>query len=286
VPCSSDPEIELMSGIAMTRELAINERLTVRRHVKSELPFLRRFARAITGNSRYADLCVLETMDSIVASPTIMVDSVNPRVDLFRMMLRLLHGNIETDTQLFVSPLSRQLQLLMRVEGFSKTESARILGIEVHRVQGLLDDITKDSAIADSARVLIIEDEPLIAMQIECLVESLGHVVVGIATTRQQANRMFNTRRPDIVLSDVQLADRSSGLEAVRDCTATDALPVIFITAFPGRLLTGGWGEPTFLISKPFDADAVKATITQALYLKLRQAETLTAGLSVGAGYG
>jgi len=73
-------------------------------------------------------------------------------------------------------------------------------------------------------------------------------------------------KRPGLVLADVQLADGSSGIDAVSDILGEFDVPVIFITAFPERLLTGERPEPTYLISKPFQPENVKAAISQALF--------------------
>jgi response regulator of citrate/malate metabolism len=68
--------------------------------------------------------------------------------------------------------------------------------------------------------VLIIEDEPLISMQLEDLVRSLGHDVCGMAATRTQAREIATRETPGLVLADIQLADGSSGLDAVDDILA------------------------------------------------------------------
>ena len=114
--------------------------------------------------------------------------------------------------------------------------------------------------------VLIIEDESIIAADIEALVKELGHNVIGIAATRAEAIAAIKDTKPGLVLADIQLADGSSGIDAVKDILATLDVPVIFITAFPERLLTGERPEPTFLITKPFQPETVKASIGQALF--------------------
>jgi len=114
--------------------------------------------------------------------------------------------------------------------------------------------------------VLIIEDEPVIAADIEALVRELGHKVVDIAATRTEAVEAAARHRPGLVLADIQLADGSSGIDAVKDILGKFDVPVIFITAFPERLLTGERPEPTFLITKPFQPETVKAAIGQALF--------------------
>jgi DNA-binding LytR/AlgR family response regulator len=112
----------------------------------------------------------------------------------------------------------------------------------------------------------VIEDEPLIAMQLETLVTSMGHRIFGTAATRTQAQKLMEQGVPGLVLADIQLADGSSGLDAVADLLAIADVPVIFITAFPERLLTGNGPEPTWLITKPFREDTVQAAMAQALF--------------------
>ena len=73
--------------------------------------------------------------------------------------------------------------------------------------------------------------------------------------------------QPDLILADIQLADNSSGIDAVNDLLkAIGDVPVIFITAFPERLLTGERPEPAFLISKPYKEDQVKSAVSQAMF--------------------
>jgi CheY-like chemotaxis protein len=133
-------------------------------------------------------------------------------------------------------------------------------------VSSLLDDANQDIAAQIATDVVIIEDEPLIAMDIEQMVEGLGHRVVGIARTHKEAVALYHKTQPRMILADIQLADGSSGIDAVNDILHTHPIPVIFITAFPERLLTGERPEPTFLVTKPFNPDMVKALISQALF--------------------
>jgi len=117
-----------------------------------------------------------------------------------------------------------------------------------------------------STDVLIIEDEPFIAMDLESLVEGLGHRVLDVARTRAEAVAAVRNCRPGLVLADIQLADGSSGVDAVNDILDSFEVPVIFITAYPERFLTGERPEPAFLITKPFRTETVKAVISQALF--------------------
>lgn len=114
--------------------------------------------------------------------------------------------------------------------------------------------------------MLIIEDEPVIAADLESLVEELGHEVTGNATTHTEAVAMARANPPGLILCDIQLADNSSGIEAAHEILEELDVPIIFITAFPERLLTGERPEPTYLIPKPFQENTVKAAIGQALF--------------------
>jgi CheY-like chemotaxis protein len=163
-------------------------------------------------------------------------------------------------------PVSRQAFLLSALEGLSVEEIASVMTVSEDEARDLLATAEADIEKELRTNVLIIEDEPIIAADIEELVESLGHSVDGIAATRTDAVKMAGDRKPGIVLADVQLADGSSGIDAVDDILGEHDVPVIFITAFPERLLTGDKPEPAYLISKPFKPSNVKAAISQALF--------------------
>ena len=158
----------------------------------------------------------------------------------------------------------------MAVEEFTVPQIAEILGKPKAEVSRLLDQAGREIAEQVATNVLIIEDEPLIAMDIEALVRSLGHRVDGIARTHDEAVRAAGKKKPGLILADIQLADGSSGLDAVNEMLGSFSAPVIFITAYPERLLTGERPEPAFLITKPFQPDTVKAVISQALFFDRR----------------
>ena len=148
----------------------------------------------------------------------------------------------------------------------SPEEAAEILETDLNGINAMLHEASEEISRQVATDILIIEDEPLIAMDIEEMVESLGHRVVGNARTHKQAVEMFAKTQPKMVLADIQLADGSSGLDAVNEILEAATVPVIFITAFPERLLTGERPEPTFLVTKPFSPEMVKALISQALF--------------------
>mgnify|MGYP000938541636 CR=1 FL=1 len=253
--------------------------MTLSSLVAPQLPLLRRYARALSGSQTSGDNHVVATLEALVADPAGFDRSVDPRVALYRFFSAIWNANpmnalgVEeasgagADRRLeAITPLPRQAFLLTAVEGFSPADAASILGVDPVRFAELLAEAAHRIGEQVSSTVLVIEDEPIIAMDLESLVESLGHVVVGNARTRAEAVDMAHRHRPGLVLADIRLADGSSGLDAVNDILADFDVPVIFITAYPEMLLTGTRPEPTFLIAKPFREDTVKAVVSQALF--------------------
>ena len=108
------------------------------------------------------------------------------------------------------------------------------------------------------------------------MVADQGHRITGIARTRSEAVKLGSADKPDLILADIHLADSSSGIDAVNDLLAQFGdMPVIFITAYPERLLTGERPEPAFLITKPYTEDQIRAAVGQAMFFS--STETLRA---------
>jgi DNA-directed RNA polymerase specialized sigma24 family protein len=255
--------------------------MTVAELVGPHLPYLRRFSRALSGSQKSGDAYVEALLEAIVVDPSTIAGTSNPRVALYGLLCGLwesislnLSGAEPADqwekaAQAKLSniePRPRQAFLLTAVEGFTPAEAAEILRTDESGLTRLLDEAAREISAMMATDVLIIEDEPLIAMDIEDIVTRLGHSVTGVARTRSEAVKLARKARPGIILADIQLADGSSGIDAVNDLLAGFEAPVIFITAFPERLLTGDRPEPTFLITKPFAPEMVKAMISQALF--------------------
>lgn len=172
-----------------------------------------------------------------------------------------------------ITPQARRAFLLTSLEGFELQLVADILEQSVEDVERLIVQARQEIASQTESNVLIIEDEFFIAMQLEQIVRDLGHHVMGVARTRTEAVQAFkemqdNLMQPGIVLADIQLADGSSGIDAVNDILANVTIPVIFITAYPERLLTGRKMEPTYLLNKPFTDEALRALMTQVLFFR------------------
>lgn len=253
--------------------------MSIAAEVATHLPFLRRYARALTGAQATGDAFVRATLEAALADDDLAASLRGGRAPLYRAFTKVWSSAyLEVDADAHngdrlrkITPLSRQALLLTTVEDFSPAEAARIMDVSEGEIDVMVREAIEEIDREAATSVLIIEDEPLISMQLEDLVRSLGHDICGTAATRTQAQEIVAERTPGLVLADIQLADGSSGLDAVDDILAIDSVPVIFITAYPERLLTGDRPEPTYLVAKPFQEDTVRAAISQALFFGTRE---------------
>lgn len=248
--------------------------MSLKEAVGPELPLLRRYARALTGSQELGDAAVRDVLGALLNAPEAFDASQPARIELYRVFHQLWHpesSTLSAGANNGAGPVaslpmqSRQALLLTAIEGFDIAEAADILRCSVETVTHGIDTARQSIADCLKASVMIIEDEAIIALHIRSIVEGLDHTVAGIARTRVEAVALAEKTRPELVLADISLADGSSGIDAVSDILAAMNVPVIFITAFPERLLTGGRPEPTYLITKPFEPETVIATIGQAL---------------------
>ena len=260
--------------------------------IAAHLPYLRRYARALTGNQSTGDSYAVATLEAVLEDRALFDGSLAPRVALFRAFhaiwasagqptktpgegLSRLEAAAQ-DHMMALTPNAREALLLRTIEGFGLDDIAAIMQIETREAAELVDIAVREMEASVSGRVMIIEDEAIIAMDIHSIVTEMGHEVTGIARTRDAAVEMGLRDKPDLILADIQLADKSSGIDAVNDLLEQfGTLPVIFITAFPERLLTGERPEPAFLISKPYSEDEVRAAVSQAMFFS--STETLQA---------
>jgi CheY-like chemotaxis protein len=238
------------------------------------LPYLRRYARAVTGSQHTGDALVREVLEAALTDPAVLARISGSRAGLYQAFTGLwtsLDDSQGHRPQPFKVPnRARQALLLNQLEEFSLAETAEVLGTDEAEAAGLVEQALAEMARDAVADVLIIEDEPLIADHLKDIVGDGGHRTVAHATTAAEARAAFDRHNPSLVLSDVQLADGSSGIDAVEDILEQRAVPVIFITGFPEKLLTGEGPEPAFLITKPFRDETVRATISQALFFGAR----------------
>ena len=249
--------------------------------VAQHLPYLRRYARALAGGQQAGDGYVAETLEAVVQDPSLLETGASTRIALYKIFTKIWNalpvneqaipgtGNQPVERHLAqIAPLPRQAFLLVALEGLSEDDAAKVLDVDVPRLRALVEESGRELAAEIATDVLIIEDETFIALDLESLVESLGHNVLGVARTHKEAVALAKAKRPGIILADIQLADGSSGLDAVNEMLSSFQVPVVFITAYPERFLTGERPEPAFLIAKPFQPATVSAVLSQALFFE------------------
>lgn len=253
------------------------------------LPYLRRYARALTGSQSSGDNYAAATLEAILEDPSIIQRELTAKVALFRafhMIWKSAGAPIdESETGILeraqrriaqLTPDTREALLLSTIEEFTKPEIASIMSISESEVGHLVSVAHREMEEAIRGRILVIEDEPIIALDLQSIVTEMGHSITGVARTHKGAVEQAVRERPDLILSDIQLADGSSGIDAVNEILATAAdIPVIFITAYPERLLTGDRPEPAFVITKPYSEAQVQSAVSQAMFFS--STETLQA---------
>jgi len=245
------------------------------------LPYLRRYARALSGSQASGDAYVAAALEALVGDPKVLDTGSSTRIALYQLFTKIWNsvalngkssgGDVNEPVERHlaqISPMPRQAFLLVALEGLSEDDAAKVLDIDVQTLRELVEQSGRELANEIATDVLIIEDETFIALDLEGLVEGLGHRVLGVARTHSEAIALAKVKRPGIILADIQLADGSSGLDAVNEMLRTFEVPVIFITAYPERFLTGERPEPAFLIAKPFQPATVSAVLSQALFFE------------------
>ena len=254
----------------------------------SYLPMLRRFARLLLGGQHAGDVLVHSTLLQISTDVRGLQYEAEIRLFLYRTLMRVwkisdadlvasLRGanllrSIDNERSRQLRSISRAVFLLRHFEEFRRDQVTSILEIDDNVYEAASELADEEISYLLATDVMIIEDELLIAAELESILHSLGHGVSSIARTAKQAVRAAERHPPRLILSDIQLADGSSGIDAVRQIVQSAPIPTVFVTAFPERLLTGRGAEPTYMVTKPFRVEQIKAVVSQILFFdtKLR----------------
>ncbi|MBX9700445.1 MAG: response regulator [Acetobacteraceae bacterium] len=233
------------------------------------LPYARRYARALIGNQQAGDAVVAEALRAVLSEPDGDIASdMGARAALYRAI-----GDRDTapaeeagaGALAGATPVQRRQLLLTALEGQSLQVAAQACRLAPDTADLELRLAREQLRAGASARILIIEDEPIIAFDIQEVVERSGHEVVGIAASEAQALAIAEAEQPTLVLADINLGIGGDGTSAVARIQERLTVPVIFVTAHPERLLTGEALEPAFVITKPFDPTTLAVATYQAV---------------------
>ncbi len=224
------------------------------------LPYGRRLARALAGSQAGGDELVADAVRHVLSGVSTQSD---PRLALYEGILRQIPAT--TTAPHLMSSQQRHLVLLTSLEEVPLGAAATLVGIDPAAAAAMLAAARDHLRTAAATDVLIIEDEPIIAMDIEELVLGCGHRVVGVACTEAEAVEIARLHRPGLILADINLGAGGDGSSAVARIIRSHYAPVIFVTAYPERLLTGDALEPAFVITKPFEPLTLAIATYQAV---------------------
>lgn len=248
--------------------------------VKKIIPFMRRYARATMGSTEAGDQIAEHALIAVFRHENGKETHSNPRLALFRAMQDMRAKQIRdqapdqaaarrhVDESLAALPqVSRDAYLLRAFEQFSDREIAKILGRQTSEIGPLIVAARHSLSNMITRKILIIEDELCVAQEISDIVTGMGHCVIGNAPTKEDAVEIAECEEPDLIMSDIQLARSGSGIQAVNAILKLHPLtPVVYVTGFPERLLTGKGPEPAFLVTKPYTSDQVRTAVSQAMF--------------------
>ena len=198
--------------------------MSISKDIKPVLPYLRRFSRALNGSQEAGDAYLTATLEHLLDNLSAFNREMPTRIALYQLYLDVWSSTHLGETDIHpsdaaafehnlaaLSPRARQAFLLRTVEGFSVPETAAIMGLDTDRVTRLLERGARDIAQELATKILIIEDEPIIAMDLETIVEDLGHHVVGVARGRRQAVAFAAQWKPELIISDIRTRRRQLG---------------------------------------------------------------------------
>ncbi|AQX31281.1 DNA-directed RNA polymerase specialized sigma subunit, sigma24 family [Bartonella schoenbuchensis R1] len=163
--------------------------------IAPHLPYLRRFARSVTGSQSSGDAYVAAMLEALITDISIFPKASSDRIGTYRLFCHLFDQttpNIAEPLPQFgleqkanaklsyLTPRARQAFLLIAVEGFNEREASEIMNIDAQQFHQFLNQASIDISAQIATQIMIIEDEPLIAMDIEQMVANLGHQVVGL----------------------------------------------------------------------------------------------------------
>jgi CheY-like chemotaxis protein len=124
---------------------------------------------------------------------------------------------------------------------------------------------------ASRVRILVVEDEVFVALELECLLEEGGHAVVGTAADSREAMSLGERLRPDLALVDIHLADGPTGVSVAQALDALGGVTVLFTTANAKRIpedCAAGLG----IVAKPYSPRAILAAVDYAVQVRAGRA--------------
>jgi CheY-like chemotaxis protein len=255
--------------------------------LRDTVPRLRRYARAALGDRDRADDCVARAVAAASATGATASDLETALYhELYRRLAdapvaapgdtgRQVEAQLLADDVRGLEPRRAHALLLRRLEGLDAGVAGAVMGLSPEEVDRLVGEAMAALRKRLLAKVLIIEDDTLVAEHIAAVLTGVGHAVTAIAASVEEALAAARTRRPDVVFADVELGGSASGIDAVAAIRDAGPVRTVYVTAYPERVLArGADAAATCLVTKPFD----EARLRTAMAAALRDTPRATAG--------
>jgi DNA-directed RNA polymerase specialized sigma24 family protein/CheY-like chemotaxis protein len=256
------------------------------RRLMAQLPYMRRYGRALTGSTTSGDDLVTRAVEAALSEPERYNlesdDEPVTRRRLYTLLNQLFDSNpganpgatassgepghpIETALS-SLPERERRVFLLVSLEELSTPHAADVMGVaadEARDALGRAQNAMREQLVAN---ILIVEDDAIIAYDLTETVLGMGHKVCGTAATMEEALAAAAANQPSLALMDLRLAHGGSGITTAQALRETRALPIIFVTAFAEELKQRGLDYLGPVIKKPFTREQIERAITQAVF--------------------
>lgn len=251
------------------------------RHLLREhLPYLRRYARALTGGAATGDALVTRTLEWFMGEGGSAAgaggEADGTRISLYRQLNRFQDAEgvpagrtsrHPVEAALYtLDETGRRLYLLVNLEDMPLADAAAVLNLAPENAVERLNHAREQVRARLTAAILIVEDDAIIAYDLAETVRGMGHTVCGNAATMDEALTLAAEHAPTLALMDIRLAEGDNGIEVARELRRQRFLPVIFVTAFPDELGKRGLEHLGPVIPKPFNREQIEQAITRAVF--------------------
>lgn len=260
--------------------------MALARALIAEIPALRRFCRAIFGDVSRADVCLEGVLTKVLNgtisrfSPSLNGNAEHLRLNLLGSLIEALPERLDDDHTAGYCREEKSAQaifkripkrpliafLLRSLEDLDDNEIAYVMAISPLQAHLLVELGSASIAGEIATKVLIIDGDPAATERIGSLVRELGHHVCGIAQRADEALRLTEVEQPGLIISELVFSDQSPTLPIFSELLKIRDVPLIIVTKYPET-----WNDtlgiyPAGLITKPFLNDAVRTTISSALF--------------------
>jgi CheY-like chemotaxis protein len=165
-----------------------------------------------------------------------------------------------------LAPARAHALLLRRLEGLEADEVGAVMGLAPSEVDRLVSEALAALRVRLPAKVLIIEDDSVVAEHIAAVPTGVGHAVTAIAASVDEALASARWRRPDVVFADVELGGDAGGIDAVAAIREAGPVRTVYVTGYPERVRARGEdAAAACLVTKPFDEARLRAAMAAAL---------------------